>query len=118
MVKSRRNPIALAREWEALLADGTFASRADLARELGVSRARVTQVLNLLNLAPAVLEVISALSDPLPGRGIAEHTLRRVLKLGWHEQKQVLSRLPLGGAPVRAATASTRKGIQKSGVNS
>lgn len=86
----RRNPIALAREWEALLADGTFASRADLARKFGVSRARVTQVLNLLDFAPAVLEIISALGDPLPGRGIAEHTLRQLIRFPPEEQEHVL----------------------------
>jgi len=66
--KPHRNPIALAREWDALLADGTYSSRAELARSLGISRARVTQVLNLLNLVPPVLEGVSSINDPLPPR--------------------------------------------------
>jgi len=48
----QRNPIALAEEWQRWLADGDVRSKADLARTLGVSRARVTQVLDLLRLAP------------------------------------------------------------------
>lgn len=45
-----------------MLGAGECASRADLARKLGVSRARVTQVLGLLELKP---EVVEALGDPL-----------------------------------------------------
>ena len=47
-----------------MLAEGECASRADLARKLGVSRARVTQVLKLLGLAPEVLGTIAARGDP------------------------------------------------------
>ncbi len=49
--KQCRNPIALAQEWQQMLAAGERASRADLARRLGVSRARIPQVLGLLDLA-------------------------------------------------------------------
>jgi hypothetical protein len=46
--KERRDPLALARYYQSLLDSGKFESRAALARYLGVSRARVTQVLNRL----------------------------------------------------------------------
>lgn len=85
--RPRRNPNALAREWEALLADGTIGSRADLAREFGVSRARVTQVLNLLNLPAQALEIVVEMGDPMPSRGISGHSLRRFLQLGPEEQE-------------------------------
>jgi biotin operon repressor len=39
----------LARHYQALLDSSKFESRAALARHLGVSRARVTQVLNRLH---------------------------------------------------------------------
>ena len=42
------DPIARARYYQALLDSGDVESRADLARHLGVSRARVTQVLRRL----------------------------------------------------------------------
>jgi len=90
MAKLRRNPIALAREWEALLANGTFASRADLARELGVSRARVTQILNLLNLTPLVLEAVAVLGDQLPSGLVSEHRLRPLTSLPRQEQIRAL----------------------------
>jgi hypothetical protein len=90
VVKSRRNPIALAREWEALLANGTFQSRADLARELGVSRARVTQVLNLLSLAPQILNAIASIGDPMRSQVISEHRLRAFISLSEEEQAGAL----------------------------
>ena len=43
--KQYRNPILLAQEWQRLVTE-LGASRADLARQLGVSRARITQVLD------------------------------------------------------------------------
>ncbi len=46
--KERPDGMKLARHYQALLDSGKFESRAALARYLGVSRARVTQVLNWL----------------------------------------------------------------------
>ncbi len=46
--KPARDPFRLARYYQSLLDTGKFESRAALARFLGVSRARVTQVLNRL----------------------------------------------------------------------
>jgi hypothetical protein len=43
--KETRDPLKLARYYRSLLDSGQFESRAALARYLGVSRARVTQVL-------------------------------------------------------------------------
>ncbi len=48
--------LALAHYVERLVEEGAVASYADAARQLGVSRARMTQVLNLLNLPPRVQE--------------------------------------------------------------
>ncbi len=46
--------LALAHYVERLVEEGTVASYADAARQLGVSRARMSQLMNLLNLAPSV----------------------------------------------------------------
>ena len=46
--KERRDPLKLARYYRSLLDSGKFESQAALARYLGVSRARVTQVLRRL----------------------------------------------------------------------
>jgi hypothetical protein len=76
--------------------DGTCASRADVARRLGVSRARVTQVLGLLALAPAVVAAVAALGDPLPGPAVSERALRPLLGLPADEQERALRELPRG----------------------
>jgi len=47
--KPPRDPLHLARYYQSLLDSGKFESRAALARYLGVSRARVTQVLKRLD---------------------------------------------------------------------
>lgn len=47
--KSGRDPLRLARYYQSLLDTGKFENRAALARFLGVSRARVTQVLKRLD---------------------------------------------------------------------
>jgi Mn-dependent DtxR family transcriptional regulator len=44
----RRDPLTLARYYQSLMDSGKFESRAALARYLGVSRPRVTQVLRRL----------------------------------------------------------------------
>ena len=48
--------LALAHYVERLVEEGGVKSYAEAARQLGVSRARMSQVLNLLNLPPRVQE--------------------------------------------------------------
>lgn len=64
-----------------------YESPANLARHLKVSRARVTQILNLLRLAPEVIERISSLGDPITSNVIAEKRLRPLLALSADQQK-------------------------------
>jgi hypothetical protein len=41
-------------EWQSLLESGTVASQADIARQEGITRARVTQVMGLQRLVPEI----------------------------------------------------------------
>ena len=50
--------LALAHRWNDLVHSGGIRDRAELARLVGVSRARVTQVMRLLDLAPDIQEVV------------------------------------------------------------
>ena len=72
---------------------GKYSSRAELARGLGVSRARVSQVLGVFDLASEVVEDIAALGDPLPGPVISERVLRPLLHLSFEEQKERIQKL-------------------------
>ncbi|MFH1141426.1 MAG: hypothetical protein V1724_07180 [Chloroflexota bacterium] len=82
-----RNPIALAQEWQRLLESGAATSRADLARQLGFSRAHVTQILRLIDLAPQVKGRVLSLGDPTEGLILGAHTLRSLAKLPVEEQE-------------------------------
>ncbi|MDO8738259.1 hypothetical protein [Candidatus Deferrimicrobium sp.] len=50
-------------EWQALLESGKIASQADIARREGITRARVTQVMGMLRLAPEIQGQIQSLPD-------------------------------------------------------
>ena len=50
--------LALAYYVERLVEEGTLKSYSDAARQLGVTRARMTQILNLLNLSPSVQQAL------------------------------------------------------------
>lgn len=76
-----RNPIFLAREWQKDLSEGKYSSRAALSRKMGASRARVTQILNLLKLPEEIIEKVSAMGDPLPKQTITERSIRRLMKV-------------------------------------
>lgn len=88
----------LAREWQALLAEPGCSSRADLARRLGVTRARVTQVLQLLDLAPAVVDALAALGEALPRPVLTERRLRALLGQSAQAQQHLLRHITAGAA--------------------
>jgi hypothetical protein len=79
--------------------DPTINSRADLARELGVSRARVTQVLSLLDLAPEIREALLALDDHQAIRFFSERRLRPLLRLADPQRQVRQFRRLLAGLP-------------------
>ena len=54
-IRTYRNPVFLAREWSDAMRSGNFRSRRAFAHALGVSHARVSQVLGLLWLCPQAL---------------------------------------------------------------
>ena len=82
--------LALAWHIEGLVQSGTLASYAAAARLGHVSRARLSQVMSLLNLAPDLQEQVLFL--PRPRRGRAPWTLRQLLlvaaALEWPEQRR------------------------------
>jgi len=92
-----RNPIILAQEWQEALTEGRYTCPADLARHIGVSRARVTQILRLLKLCPEVLNAMATLGDPLPSPIVTERSLRPLVELSQEEQSQWLTILMRGG---------------------
>ena len=78
--------LALAHHIEQAIDNGVIGTNADAARSLGLSRARMTQVMNLLLLAPEIQARI------LSGELVAtEHDLRQVVKeADWKTQDACL----------------------------
>ena len=77
---THRNPVALTREWQALLDNGGVASRAALARQLGVSRAHVTQVLGVLRLPLEEQRKVLAQGDPIQRKEAGIHALLKGIR--------------------------------------
>jgi hypothetical protein len=69
--------LALAHRFDELVQSGAVRDYAELARLGHVTRARVTQIMNLLNLAPDIQESILWLS-PRSGRRITEREMRTI----------------------------------------
>jgi DNA invertase Pin-like site-specific DNA recombinase len=79
--------MALAIRMEGLVRTGRVKDYAELARLGGVSRARVSQVLNLRNLAPPIQERLLFLEGA--AGAIHERALRRVAQsVNWEEQQR------------------------------
>ena len=87
--------VALAHRFEQLLRTGAVRDYAEIARLGGVSRARVSQILNLLALAPSIQEQILFLSPrPAGDDPLTERDLRRVVReLRWDRQRELFERL-------------------------
>jgi hypothetical protein len=65
-------------EWQALLESGKVARQADNAHREGVSRARVTQVMGMLHLAPEIQERIMSMPIMVPRPSVSERALRPI----------------------------------------
>ena len=68
-------------KWRRQLDRGEVHNQADIARREGVSRARVTQVMGLLRLAPEIQEHILSLPDMARRPAITERALRPIAQL-------------------------------------
>jgi hypothetical protein len=87
--------MALAVRLEDLLQQGHIKDYADIARLGHVTRARATQIMNLLNLAPDIQEAILFLEPTVKGRDpIKEWQVRRIAAcLEWRMQRRMWRRL-------------------------
>lgn len=83
--------LALAHRFEALVRSGEVKDYADLARVGHVSRARVSQILKLLMLAPSIQERLLWLPPRRPGsKCITERDLRKVAQEPHWDRQRVL----------------------------
>jgi hypothetical protein len=87
--------MALAIRFDQLIRDGVVADQAELARVGHVSRARLTQIMNLLSLAPDIQEDLLMLPMLKSGRNkFTEKQLRTIGSvLDWKSQWQMWKQL-------------------------
>jgi hypothetical protein len=83
--------MALAFRFEELLREKKIRNYAELARRGRVTRARMTQIMKLLNLTPDIQEQILFLR---PVKGLNERNLRRIVRqIDWDEQRSMFQKL-------------------------
>ena len=87
--------MALAIRFEGLVQRGEVQDYADMARLGMVSRARITQIINLLYLAPDIQEAILFLPRILKGREpITERDIRPIVAIvDWAKQRRMWRKL-------------------------
>jgi len=83
--------LALAHRVDGMIRDGELKDLADAARAIGVTRARMTQITNLLLLAPEIQEAILDLPPVTQRRDfVSERSLRTIVaEPDWDVQRRL-----------------------------
>ena len=86
--------LALGHHLQRLIDQGLVSDRAALARKLGLTRARVTQLLDLLLLEPQIQETVLTLEAVDGAEPMAERTLRAIAHArAWSDQRTAWGRV-------------------------
>ena len=86
--------LALAHTLQGAIDKGIYESRAHMARQLGLTRARVTQLLGLLMLAPDIQEALLFMEAIDGSEPLSDRALRPLVQMSsWAEQRQAWQRL-------------------------
>ncbi|MGB9407795.1 MAG: hypothetical protein WCA89_09670 [Terracidiphilus sp.] len=99
--------MALAIRLEGLIREQTLPDYASVARRGRVTRARMSQIMKLLNLAPDLQEQI-LFTPELPH--LNERNLRPIIRLvDWHEQRRLFLKLTFASAQHSAAAGRSKR---------
>ena len=84
--------LALAHHWERLVREGVVKDYAEIARLAGLTRARVTQIMNLMLLAPDIQEQILLATRGTQRKGTSLERKLRALSgaEAWSDQRALL----------------------------
>jgi len=77
--KTYKNPIYLAREYKKMISSDKVKNQVELAKIKGISRARVTQILNLLKLDKSIIDNLNKIGDLMDKKVISERELRKII---------------------------------------
>jgi transcriptional regulator with XRE-family HTH domain len=89
----RPSPIEQALTYAKVLQEPSVVSKSQVAQRFGVSRARVSQVLNLLDLDAAILDQLTSIEDVEEHNFFTEHRLRSLAVMNEAEQMAEFNRL-------------------------
>jgi hypothetical protein len=87
------SPLDLALKYAQVLSEPSVVSKSQVAQRFGVSRARVCQLLNLLDLHDTILEQLTSIKDVDEHNFLTEHRLRRLAVMDGAEQVAEFNRL-------------------------
>ena len=81
--------MALAIKFDRLIQDGTVSDQSELARLAHVTQPRMTQIMNLLHLAPDIQEQLLFLPQVRNGRDLIHEKMLRPIaaELSWENQR-------------------------------
>jgi hypothetical protein len=85
--KIYENPLMEAKRYRNLLSDPLINNQSDIARDLGVTRARVSQLMSLLKLAPEIQKTLLGFEDQKMVRFFSEYRLRPLLTINNPDQQ-------------------------------
>ena len=96
--------IHIALDWRTKLAADKTLTMAHIAKQQGLSRARVTQIMNLLQLPPAIVKELSTIATREEARRFSERALREILLLRSTAEQLIAFRKLRGAAAYRRNT--------------
>jgi ParB-like chromosome segregation protein Spo0J len=103
--------LAPAHKIEDAIRRGVVRDRAEAARRLGLTRSRVTQLLDLTLLAPEIQEELLELESVDGVEPICEYRIRAVAHAGtWDQQRERWTEVTAEEEPRRSMTSSAPSG--------
>ena len=87
--------LALAHRWNRLIEEGVVTNYSEISRMMGLSRARVTQIMDLMYLSPKIQEnVLLPRSNRKPVSTVPERLMRQINKTPeWADQRKLWQNL-------------------------
>ena len=79
--------LATAKAWQAMIDTGEVKNAAQIAKDMGVTRARISQVMGLLKLAPEILDHIDDMDGNEGCLHLTERKLREIAVLQDHQSQ-------------------------------
>ncbi len=86
--------LALAHRWNRLIKEGVVTNYVEIARMMGLSRARITQIMDLLYLAPDIQEeILLPMCAEKKELEVSERAMRHITRIpSWSEQRNLRRR--------------------------